>query len=300
VSAPRALVTGSTGFVGTHLVRHLTTRGWAVTRLLRDGLESDEPAGIAGVTDEWWDGSTDAALAAVGRARPEVVVHLASLFVAEHGAADLRPLIESNVLAGAQVAEAMLRAGCRRLVNTGTSWQRDASGAYEPVCLYAATKQAFEDLLAYYVSVEGFAVVTLSLFDTYGPGDRRPKLFAALDAALADGRPLKMSPGEQLLDLVHVSDVARAFEVAAAGLLVDGARRSERYDVSSGRPVALRDVVALYGQGVGRPVPVQWGGRPYRRREVMAPPVGRTLPGWRATIGLDEGLAALGRERHAC
>ena len=297
MSAPRAMVTGSTGFLGGHLVRRLRERGWTVTRLLRDGLEVAESLD-GGVSDEWWDGSTEAAIVAVGRAQPDVVFHLAALFVAEHGAADVQPLVESNVLVGAQVVEAMLGSGCRRLVNAGTSWQRDTQGRYEPVCLYAATKQAFEDLLVYYVSAESFRVVTLSLFDTYGPDDRRPKLFAALDAAVRRGRPLAMSPGEQLLDLVHVDDVARAFELAGRGLL-DADAGLERYVVSSGRRVALRDVVALYGAAIGRPVPVEWGRRPYRRREVMAPPAGRGLPSWRPTVGLEQGLADLGKERHA-
>ena len=135
----------------------------------------------------------------------------------------MAPLVDSNVLVGTQVAEAMLRAGCRGIVNTGTSWQRDARGAYDPVCLYAATKQAFEDVLTYYVSAEGFAATTLRLYDTYGPDDPRPKLVNALAGALRSGTPLSLSPGEQLLDLVHIDDVTAAFAAAGRRLLDGGA-----------------------------------------------------------------------------
>jgi len=285
-----ALVTGSTGFVGGHLVRRLAAEGWQVARLLRDGLETAAP--LAGVADHPWDGSTDGALAAVAAAAPDVVFHLASLFVAEHGATDVAPLVESNVLVGAQVAEAMLRAGCRLIVNTGTSWQRDAAGAYGPVCLYAATKQAFEDLLDYYVSAEGFAAISLRLYDTYGPHDVRPKLVSALARAIRTGAPLELSPGEQLLDLVHVDDVTAAFAVAGRRLL-DGGTGHERFDVATGDRRSLREVVAAYGAAAGRPVPVRWGARPYRRREVMTPPAGTPPPGWRAHVSLDDGFRRL-------
>jgi nucleoside-diphosphate-sugar epimerase len=283
-------VTGSTGFVGSHLVHRLASDGWQVGRLLRNDIES--AALVAGVRDHWWDGSTAAAVAAVAAAAPDVVFHLASLFVAEHGAADVVPLVESNVLAGAQVAEAMLRAGCRLMVNTGTSWQRDRAGAYDPVCLYAATKQAFEDVLTYYVNAEGFAAITLRLYDTYGPDDSRPKLVTALRRAVQSGASLSLSPGEQLLDLVHVDDVTAAFAAAGQRLLDHGAGH-ERFDVSSGRPRTLRAVVEAFAAAAGRPLPVRWGERPYRRREVMTPPAGRPLPGWRAEISLEEGFERL-------
>ena len=286
----KALVTGSTGFVGSHLVRRLTAEGWSVSRLLRDDLETATP--LAGVDDRRWDGSTGGAVAAVAAAAPDVVFHLAALFVAEHVTADVAPLVESNVLVGAQVAEAMLRAGCRLMVNTGTSWQRDAAGAYGPVCLYAATKQAFEDLLDYYVSAEGFAAITLRLYDTYGPNDVRPKLVNALAAAQRSGTPLALSPGEQLVDLVHVDDVAAAFALAGRRLL-DGGSGHERFDVATGDLRSLREVVAAYGAAAGRPVPVRWGARPYRRREVMTPPAGTPLPGWQAQVSLDDGFRRL-------
>ena len=287
----RALVSGSTGFVGTHLVRHLASQGWAVGRLVRSGLESPEP-GAGGVRDHYWDGSTSSACAAVAAAAPDVVFHLASLFVAEHAADDVAPLIAANLLVGTQIAEAMLRCGCRSLVNAGTSWQYGTSRAYEPVCLYAATKQAFEDILAYYVLAEGFHVVTLRLYDTYGPHDRRPKLFAALRQCADSGVALALSPGEQLLDLVHVDDVAQAFALAGQRARGDGAAL-ETFDVSCARQVTLKQVVALYAQAIGRPVPVVWGGRGYRRREVMVPPVGRTLPGWTPAVSLERGLATM-------
>jgi len=275
-----------------HLTRHLASLGWEVARLLRRDLESLTPSSAAGVLDFAWDGTTESAIQAVADAAPSVVFHLASLFVAEHGPADVVPLTSSNLVVGTQIAEAMLQCGCRRLVNTGTSWQRDAEGRYDPVCLYAATKQAFEDLLAYYVSAEGFRLITLRLYDTYGPCDRRAKLFAAMRNAVASGSAVSMSPGEQLLDLVHIDDVVHAFAIAGERLL-QGDEGMASYDVSSGRRVSLRDVARMYGDVVGCEVPIAWGERPYRRREVMVPPPGQALPGWQPTVRLEDGIAAM-------
>ena len=100
-----------------------------------------------------------------------------------------------------------------------------------------------------------------------------------------------MSPGEQLIDLVHVDDVVRAFEMAAGRLLEGKVNGEESYGVSSGKSVSLKTLVGILGEILGVRVAVEFGRRPYRVREVMTPwSRGGAVPGWRAEIGLRGGL----------
>src|SRR4051812_1833664 len=92
-------------------------------------------------------GSTERIVARLKACKPDVVFHLASLFVSDHRVQDVQNLVESNLLFGTQLLEAMAQAGVKRIINTGTSWQ-----CPHPFNLYAATKQAFESILGYYVS----------------------------------------------------------------------------------------------------------------------------------------------------
>lgn len=278
-----ALVTGATGFIGSHLVRQLAADGWQVHTIVRK-------AG-SGEHEHLYDGGMDSLLRCLNTVKPDVVFHLASLFLSQHTTADVDNLIHSNVVFGAQLLEAMKVAGVKRLINTGTSWQNFEGGDYNPVCLYAATKQAFEALVDFYVRAEGFKAITLRLFDTYGADDVRPKLFHLLRKTAASGDTLRMSPGEQLIDLVHVDDVITAFKAAEALLDAGGAHRV--YGVSSGAPIALRDLVARFCAVTGARVNVEWGGRPYREREVMVPWQSDVLPGWRPAVALEDGLRSL-------
>jgi nucleoside-diphosphate-sugar epimerase len=232
--------------------------------------------------------------ALVGAARPDAAIHLASLFRAEHRPEEIAPMVAGNVLFGAQLADALAAHGCTRLINTGTAWQYYEGRDYDPVCLYAATKQAFEAMLAFYVNARGLSVVTLELFDTYGPDDPRGKLVSALFGAARNGRHLDLSPGEQKIDLVHVADVVGAYRAALQHLFDEGAPATGTFMVSSGEPVSLRELVALVEEASGSRIDARWGKRPYRDREVMTPwSGGRTLPGWRPRIGLREGLKEL-------
>lgn len=290
-----ALMTGITGFVGSRLAQHLMAEGWHLHGIIRPGssLASVE-ALLPQLTCHIHDGSTEGMEAIVQRVKPTVVFHLASLFLAQHQVSDVKGLIDSNLLFATQLADAMARQGVRYLVNTGTFWQHHENRTDEPVNLYAATKQAFEAILAYYVSVDALQVITLKLSDTYGPQDPRKKLLHLLMNLASDGTPLAMSPGEQEIDLVHIDDVVRAFSMAATRLLSGQGVGYACYAVSSGQPVPLRGLVNIFEEAAGRALPIRWGERPYRPREVMQTwRGGQPLPGWQPAIGMAEGFSAL-------
>ncbi|WP_237247325.1 NAD(P)-dependent oxidoreductase [Sideroxyarcus emersonii] len=290
-----ALVTGATGFVGSHLVRRLVTEGWEVHILNRAESRLPDHPEFAQTTRHIHDGSTQGMAECVAQAKPDVVFHLASLFLAQHESKDIEPLVLSNVLFGSQLLEAMRINGVDKIVNTGTSWQHYNNEDYNPVCLYAATKQAFEDILAYYTEAASLKAVTLQLFDTYGPGDPRPKLFHLLAKTAKNQEALAMSPGEQLIDLVYIDDVIDAF-LCAKDVLYELPKGHQVYAVSSGQPLQLRELVAIYENELGVKLPIEWGKRTYRPREVMTPwNKGRTLRGWHPKVGLVEGIRRISR-----
>lgn len=287
-----ALVTGGTGFVGSNLCRKLMQGDWQVHVI---AIPNDSFSLIDDIREQLsihiHDGTTESMNSIVAAVRPDVVFHLAALFLSEHVSADIDRLIISNILLGTQLLEAMAVHNITKIVNTGTSWQHYKNKPYSAVNLYAATKQAFEDILQFYVDVCGVSAITLKLFDTYGPNDPRPKLFNMLDKVARENSPLEMSPGEQLIDIVHIDDVVHAFVLAAEQLKSGVAQGHECYAVSSGSRISLKELVTLYERVIGKALSIIWGGRKYREREVMLPwENGKKLPGWSVRIGLEEGM----------
>lgn len=287
----RALITGATGFIGSHLARHLGQAGWEVHGLVR---KDSEGKGLGAAAVHAHDGSTARMVEIVGSAQPDVVFHLASAFVAEHRTEDVVNLVQSNLLFGTQLAEAMRVHRRTLLVNTGTAWQHYEGEPYNPVCLYAATKQAYLDVLRFFVEAAGLRVITLEIFDSYGPDDPRPKLMSVLRRAARGGGNLSMTEGSQRFDLVHVRDIVRAYERAAERLLAGEVDGLESYALSSQKATSMRELVDLFGRVAGKPLAADWGARAYRAREVLEPWTGgAALPGWRPEISLEDGIREL-------
>ncbi|SDC07780.1 MULTISPECIES: NAD-dependent epimerase/dehydratase family protein [unclassified Candidatus Frackibacter] len=292
----RVVVTGGTGFVGSNLSRRLVKEGYKVHIISRKSSTYENIEDILNEVEIFeYDNQIQNLIDYFNNINAEVVFHLASLFIAEHEAEDIDGLIDSNLKFGTHILEAMAKSNVKRIINTGTSWQHYKNEEYNPVCLYAATKEAFEKLLEYYVKALDFKAVTLKLFDTYGENDRRSKLINLLSKFAKEKKVLKMSPGEQKLDLVHIEDVVEAF-ICAYELFEKENFEHEKYGVSSGREIKLKDLIGLYEEITGYEIKVEWGGRPYRKREVMELWSDfETLPSWNSKISLEEGLKRMAK-----
>ena len=287
-----ALVTGATSYIGSHLVEGLLAEGWQVHAITRpSSLQCLLEPYLQRITIHVHDGSMQGMLRIVAAAKPDVVYHLAAMVLLEHRMEDVDQIINANVLFSTQLIEAIFRNGCRNLVNTETFWQHcNGSEEYDPVCLYAATKQAFHDILYYYVSVARVNAISLVLYDTYGPDDPRNKLFSFLKQAAKEKRQIDMTPGEQLVDMTHVDDVVVAYLRAGEMLLSENVTNLNTYAVSSGQRMTLRQLVELIVHETGIPIQPRWGGRPYRTNEVMKPWGGKPLPGWQPKVDLATGI----------
>ena len=288
----KAIVTGATGFVGSNLVAKLIEEGWQVGVIVREESKYEQFESMEHVSIFFYNGTVEILIEIIATFKPDIVFHLASLFLSSHRPSEINALIQSNILFGTHLLEAMAQNGVSRFVNTGTSWQHFENHEYDPVCLYAATKQAYEDIVTYYARVYEIKAITLKLFDTYGTGDSRLKLLALLNnLRYEQNNMLGMSPGDQIINLVHIKDVINAYILSSERLLSNLVLETESYAVSANEEVSIKELVMLIEQILHAKLPIQWGIRPYRSREVMIPwNKGTRLPGWEPKISLIEGL----------
>jgi nucleoside-diphosphate-sugar epimerase len=297
-TAPRfnsALVTGATGFLGSHLASRLSGSAVAVTVVTRP---SSDPARIAQLPDNidihTATGAGDDLITCLEQAKPDVVFHLGARYVAAHGPGDIAGLIDDNVIFTAHLCEALAKAGSRALVTAGTGWQNAGSAPGDPTpapnTLYAASKQAADNIIDYYARSPTLNALTLKIYDSYGPADPRRKFLAVLREAAAKGETIDATPGDQLLHMVHVDDLIDGF-IHAGNLLVS-AEISGRasHTLPSAQAVTLRELAQTWMSANDRHVEIDWGRRPHRDGEVMVPWEGDPLPGWSPRIDLKTGL----------
>lgn len=292
----RVLITGITGYIGSHLARAFLPE-FEVYGLVREPLRTEY---IEDIRDQLHllavDGDCGKIAAALREIRPELVYHLAAYYTGTHGDEETPMLIASNITFGACLLEAMAGIGCLPLVYASTVMTHYQGNAYRPLNLYAASKQAFSDLLAYYADAGLVRAVTLTLSDTYGPNDRRPKVLNLILAAAQTGETIALSDGGQDYDVVYIDDVVRAFRSAGEQLLQNQDWTNETFQIYAPASLTLRQTVDRMVQVNALTLNAAWGQRPSGGREIRkAVRFAPVLPGWKAEIPLEEGLKRLMR-----
>ena len=293
----KILMTGITGFIGHHLGERLVNDGHEVYAIVRptskinelsDNLRRNVKFLTYDKDNTVLDIITDLC---IDDRRPDVVYHLATNFMNAHKFEDIQDLVQSNITFGTELLDAMVANNVYNFVNVGTMYQHFEDADYSPVNLYAATKECFEGIIKYYAEVRNLKCIALHLFDTYGVDDNRPKIFSLLRRIADSGETLKMSPGGQLIDMVYIDDIIEAFIIAGKLLAACKYDYCDTYGVSSTKPIPLREVVKIFESVAGKKLSIEWGGRPYRAREIMVPWKSyKLLPGWTPKISLQEGI----------
>lgn len=300
-TAPRfssALVTGATGFLGGHLCARLVSCGIRTSSLVRTASSDLAVTQLKKDTSVIsTDGSAKGMTEALAHAKPDVVFHLAAKYIAQHRPEDIPTLISDNVEMTAKLCEATRNSDCKALISAGTAWQHAGSPSGDPTpspnTLYAATKQAADEMIDYYARTTGLHAITLKIYDSYGPGDPRRKFLNVLAETAAQGQTLKASPGDQKLHTVHVDDIIDGF-IHAGNLLTSGdlTGRSS-FTLPSPAAITLRELAQTWISATGSDATIEWGSMPHRPGEVMVPWEGAPLPGWSPRIALEDGLRAL-------
>jgi nucleoside-diphosphate-sugar epimerase len=284
------MIAGASGYIGSNLLAYLLQHQCKVTCIVRsEAAQREIESKFRNLEFVSYEKDDERIIKKLIEDKTDIVFNLASKFVVNHAPNDIDELISSNIKFSTHIFESMRVAGVKNVVTTGTSWQYFRDDEKVAANLYAATKSASDEILKFYVDAYGFNATRLIIFDTYGIGDRRPKLIPRLLGSSPDD-VIEMSAGEQRIDLVYISDVIQAY-IQAASLLVDQRGLLSEYTVRTGRPVDLRSLVELCSIIFNKEINVRWGALPYRPREIMVPwSGGFRVPGWKPSVGLEAGL----------
>ena len=288
----RILITGATGFIGKNLCERLLDERIDFDCIVRPGSDVKllDEKNIKHIV---FDGDASKLAKDLKKNKYVGIVHLASLFVAKHNEYQIDDLLSSNIGFGTKLLEACKIANIKWFLNTGTFWQHYRSEEYNPVNLYAATKQAFENIARFYTESSDLIFLTLKLNDTFGPNDTRKKIFNLWDEAKDSRTLFPMSPGEQIMDISYIDDVINAYILLIKDLNSKNADlyKNKCFSVNSEERVSLKSLFEIYKDVTKSKLDIAWGALSYREREVMVPWSGaEKVPNWKQSFNLRKAI----------
>ena len=270
----RALVTGGQGFVAQWTIRAMLDRGWTVTaagigHAASHGILSEEQRESV----DWVEMDVtrgDEIAAALDRAAPDVLLHLAAISHVPDAARNPARAYEVNTVGAVRL---FVEVAHRRregrgdpvvlVVGSSEQYGRHAPEAMpldedaeqRPLTLYASSKAAQELAALQICRGEGVRIVCTRSFNHSGAGQAASFVLPALVArALAlpkAGGRLTIGNGDTVRDFLHVEDVVNAYLA-----LVETGTPGEVYNVCSGEGVSIRALADAVLQRIGVPADI--------------------------------------------
>ncbi|MEM6888585.1 MAG: SDR family NAD(P)-dependent oxidoreductase [Pseudomonadota bacterium] len=234
----RALITGTAGFIGFHLARHLLEAGWQVfgydgmTDYYDVSLKETRHAALAqhpGFTSQvGMLEDAEALTSFASEANPQVIVHLAAQAGVRYSIENPAAYVDANIVGTFNVMQMALEHGVDHLLMASTSSvygaNRDMPYAETDKCdsqmsFYAATKKANETMAHAWSHIHGVPTTMFRFFTVFGPWGRPDMALFKFTRAILKGEAIDIyNHGEMYRDFTYVDDL-----VHGIALLIDAA-----------------------------------------------------------------------------
>lgn len=293
----RCIVTGGAGFIGSHLVDRLLAENHSVTVL--DNFSTGRPENLSRQEDTENLTLIEADVSDFSKIIPyfektDIVFHLAALADIVPSIANPMEYYNSNVTGTLCVAEASRLSGVKKLVYSASSscygipsiYPTPETVGFDPKYPYSFTKYLGEQIVFHWMKVYRLPVISLRLFNVYGPRSRTSGTYGAVFgvflAQKIAGKPFTVvGDGNQRRDFVYISDVVEAFVKAAFSEI-----ENEVFNVGSGEAQSINKLVSLLGEGK-----VHISRRPGEPECTWADISKiKSMLGWRPQVSFEEGI----------
>ncbi|MDF2681167.1 MAG: 3,6-dideoxyhexose synthase [Brevibacillus sp.] len=286
------LMTGATGFLGSHLARGLLRDGHKVVILKRSSSDCSRISEILpqlhvyDVDREDWQ----VHLEAYGKI--DAIIHTATNYGRQ--GESLTELVKANVTFPLQLLEMAIRHGISLFVNTDT-FSRVPKVLSTHLSGYNLTKKQFLEWGTMLARSSTLRFRNMRLEHVYGPLDNENKFvpFVIRNCLHKEGE-LALTRGEQKRDFIYVEDVVDAYRaVLTRAAKSDSEVSFVEYEVGTGVATSIRDFVSLVHDLTASRTILHFGALPYADHEIMLSQA-NTLPlqelGWSTQVGLTDGI----------
>lgn len=232
----RVLVTGASGFIGSHLCRALSKAGSEVHAVSRKPHAGEQPV-------RWWQGDLadfDATRRLLAAIRPDVIFHLTGHAWGAPGLEHVLPTLRSDLTAAVNVLTVATELKTGRIILTASLEEPQSSDPeLVPASPYAAAKWASGAYARMFHKLYQTPATVVRIYMAYGPGQPDQKLIPYVIRSLLNEETPKLSSGQRLIDWIYIDDVIDGLLAAAQAKGTEG----RTIELGSGTLVSIREVV---------------------------------------------------------
>lgn len=279
----RLLITGASGFLGSHLVKKLLLDGHQVVIIKRKTSDLYRLKDCLNRIDLF---NSDVNLDSIFDSRKiDGVIHLAVCY--GRNDESVAKIFETNTVFSLKLLEAAVAAEVGIFIHSDTSLDKYLNP-------YSISKRQFSEWGEWIAKRGHINFLNIRLEHMYGINDDPSKFTSfVVQSLLKNIVKIDLTKGEQLRDFIYIDDVVSAFQILLNSMVEKNKAGFVECDLGSGEAVQIRDFVEMVHKITGSKTVLNFGALPYRSGEVMQTHADLTYLkslGWNAAIKLSDGL----------
>lgn len=289
----KIVLTGVTGFLGSHLAAELIQQGHEVLGIKR---RHSNLYRLTEIKDriKFIDVDDGLERELENHRDVELVIHTATAY--GHDQASASDIVTANVVMPLRILECAVGIDNCAFINTDTFFCK-ANDDYAHLSCYIASKKIFLKLGAQLAEKYGVTFCNMRIEHMFGPCDGEQKFSTQIvRQLLADAPEIKLTPGGQVRDFVFVSDVVNAYVYVIDNIKNKSIREINYFEVGCGSPRTVMDFVTAAHRIACSKSKLIFGALPYRENEIMCSQANieaLQALGWSPKVKLEDGLNAL-------
>ena len=264
------LLTGSTGFIGSELLKYLSNYNKVYITVRKKYKINLNNKNI----NKIYFNSYKNLRYKIKKLKIDTVVHCATHYVKNHNFEDIKKLSESNILFGNIILENLKIMRVKKFVNFSTVWENYDGKKDNCYNLYSAYKAGFGKIISFYKKEnKNIKFLNLVISDTFGLRDKRKKLVNLLKTNYKRNLVTKVISKNLYINLLNVKDI-----VSAIKLILKKNYKSDTYILKNKNNFKIYDIIKKIEKYSQKKIKVKWLSNKIIKEKIYK---FKTLKGWK-------------------
>jgi len=272
----KILITGGTGFIGSHLIPRLLKSDHKIILLKRSSSDTWRIKDFINKIIIYNIDKLRRFDEIFTENRIGLIIHLSGMYVKYHeNNKQIKQMNKVNIIIPSVLLDTAARFGVKGFINTGTFFEykqtnkkMTENSPIKPFNYYTATKLAFEQILKYYASQNKIRAVSLKLFSPYGEKDNK-KIIPFIVESFVNEKTLSLSKGEQKLSFTYVKDIVSGYIKTIKFITSSQYKQYENFNIGANKAYTIKQIIGFIRKITGKKNHIKLGTLPYHEKEMM-------------------------------
>ncbi len=246
----KILLTGSTGFIGSEILKNLPTNYKIYITLRRRVKDLQKNKNLIQILFK----NHNQLNKKLSKIKIDYVIHSATHYVKKHSFDDLSKLSESNILFGNIILENIRKMKVKKFINFSTVWENYNGTKENYFNLYSVYKRGFSNLLDYYQkNLPKIKFYNLFISDTFGELDKRPKIINVLKKNYKNNKVTKIVSSKLYINLLNIKDIIKAIRIILNKNITPG-----NYNLVNNKNFSINEIIKTFNNNSKKKIRIKW------------------------------------------